>query len=831
MNIKYKHLLLSAAVAAMYGCGNSSSSSDNAGSGSGTAPTFNASIFETDGEIGNYTEAFDPSTGLSIMQLQYTFNESDTFNGANETFDIDLLKGFTDPEGDSLRVANLQFVWDGPDCSDTIVAAVNYAEFCQPFLTEAGFEIGESITFLEREDVRRIQGVPRTNEVLYGFDLKQTVLSVTPSEFAPVLFQDQVSVVNISYDVTDGTNSVKHYLLAKVVGENSAPRFVQLDAQGNPLIISGEEQIIEPSSLSVSEKDSRVSVNLLAGIYDADVQYNRTFARTVGDLDSYYQHKDTNQYRAERIGVNINLSNGFTCTGDADCTGLPNFASTERVEDPITGDLTAFNLSIDPSVFADILVKGEELTITYTFNVTDGNANNMVERTATFLVLGANEFNEPQFTVPLAKTILASDDIVTFDLFEGILDLDGDDLSIESVTIPDESDVFGISVNQVTGEVRVDPYAFLYLENGNEETFTLSYAVSDGLLVSETRDFNLTVKASEANLITDGTFESGSLDNGWLSATPEGISVSDVGAYTGDFGTSFAIDNAVLRLGLNGIDQGKIEENDRFYVSWQSENTGTFPPFTNVTATIKAPQSSGNGNLLTPFFSTMRGVSSQVLHTVDFVADDDFTADTNIELTFQSRLGITVDDVRLVTYDYVPARNLINGDNNNFNNGTAPDWDISVDSASISVTEEANRFPTDGQTLYGLSVATNADWAALQLKPEGIRQGTFKSGIRYVVELDFRNTGGPENMILTLVDEDSGNTIRSPKNRISTQATLWQSLKFHFVTDTDSEFFSGAIASDPDFDWSTAENVRLEFTVPPNVSYDIDNIRMYPVPD
>ncbi|MER2493785.1 hypothetical protein [Catenovulum sediminis] len=831
MNIKYKHLILPAAVAALFGCGGSNSNSDNMGSGTGDAPIFDASIFSADGEIGEFVEVFDPSTNSNVMQLQYIFNESDTFDGGSKTYDIDLLKGFSDPEGDALRVTNLQFVWDGPDCSDTIVAAVNYLEYCAPFLTEAGFEIGESITFQEREEVRRIQGFPRTNELLYGFDLKQTVLRVTPSEFIPVLFQDEVSVVNISFDVTDGTSSVEHRLLAKVVGENSEPRFIQLDAQGNPLIVSGEEQPVEPHNQRVSEKGANVSVNLLAGIYDADVQYNRTFTRQVGDLDSYYQYKNTNQYRVEKIGVNINLADGFTCSG-VDCTGLPSFASTQRVEDPITGDLSEFNLVFNPSVFADSLAKGEEATITYTFNVTDGNANNTVERTATFVVLGANEFNEPEFTGPLEKTVLASDDIVTFDLFEGIIDLDGDDLSIDSVTIPAESDVFGISVNQETGEVRVDPYAFLYLDDGETETFTLSYIVSDGLLVSESRDFNLTVKASEANLLADGTFESGVLDNGWTSVTPEGITVSEFGAYSGDMGASVAIDNSVLRLNSNGISQGKIEENDRFFITWQSENAGTTAGvWANITATVKSPQSAGNTNLLPAYFSAMRGTLNQVLHTADFVADEDFTVDSNIELTFQTREGITYDDVRMITYDYVQARNLINGADNNFNDGTAPNWNVNVATASATVTEEANRFDVDGQTLYGLSVSTGADWAALQLQPEGIKQGTFKSGIRYVVEFDFQNTGGPDNLTLTLIDEDSGNTLKSPKNFISQQSTLWQSMKFHFVTDTDSEFFAGAIASDPSFDWSTAENVRLEIALPPNTAFNIDNVRMYPVPD
>lgn len=828
MNIKFKHLFLSAVMAAMYGCGGSDSGTTS--SGSGSAPVFDASVFEAGGEIGRYVEAFDPSTSANVMQLQYNFSESDTFDGGDKTFDINLLKGFSDPEGDLLRIINFQFVWDGPDCSDALVAAANYPDFCEPFLTEAGFQIGDNLLFAEREEVRKIQQFPRSNEILYGFDLNQTVLSVNPSEFIPVLFEDEVSVVNFSYEVTDGTNSVRHRVIAKVIGENSAPRFIALDDQGNPLIVSGEEQVVAPHSERVSEKSDSVTVDLLAGIYDADVNYNTTFAREVGDLDSYYQVKNTNQYRLERIGVNINTGNGFTCSG-VDCTDIPSFGSTQRVEDPITGDLIGFNLTFNPSVFTELLVKGEEATITYTFNVTDGNGDNSVERTASFVVLGADEFNEPLFSEALAKTVLAHDDIITFDLFEGVIDLDGDPMSISSITIPVESDVSGIIVNQETGEVRVDPYAFLYLDDGEEETFTLSYEVSDGLLVSATRDFNLTVKASQANLIADGTFESGVLDNGWRSVTPDGISVSELGAYTGDFGTSFAIDNSVLRLDLAGISQGKIEEGDRFYVTYQSENTGTAGLWLNITTTIKSPQSAGNANLLPPFFSTMRGVRSQVLHTVDFVADEDFTADSNLELILQSRLGVTIDDVRLATYDYVPARNLINGANSSFNDGTAPNWGMNVDSASVTITEEANREPVGDQALYGLSVASGADWAALQLMPEGINQGTFKSGIRYVAEFDFRNTGGPAALELKLIDGTSGNVITSPKNNLATSETLWQSLKFHFVTDTDSTYSAGPIATDPTFDWSLADDVRLEIIVPPDATFDIDNVRIYPVPE
>jgi hypothetical protein len=324
-------------------------------------------------------------------------------------------------------------------------------------------------------------------------------------------------------------------------------------------------------------------------------------------------------------------------------------------------------------------------------------------------------------------------------------------------------------------------------------------------------------------------------DNGWVqqSGGAAGTELNAASAYSGSFGVETLVNDSGVRATQDGITQGQITENDSFYVSWQSKSRpasdGGTGAWTNVVLLIK--NAFDNSNVHDAQFSTMRGVYSQVLHTVDYAPDNFFAGDTPFELDFTAKQSVTIDDVKLVKYRSNTQRNIVDGNDGHFNAGTAANWMMSAPDASIAITEDANMTNSQTATLYGLEATSGASWNALRLMPAGIDQGTFKKGIRYVVEFDFQNTGGPEALEVKLIDQTSGNYIVSPKNQISVSPTQWQNLRFHFVTDTDSTYFNGAIASDPDFDWSLADDVRLEVVMAPNTTFNIDNVRIYPVPE
>ncbi|WP_440875091.1 hypothetical protein [Thalassotalea sp. PLHSN55] len=844
MNFKLKHWVVPTLLTMLAGC--NSSDSDEAAN---QAPQLTMpELLET--EYSTLQEVYDISTDQNVMQAQYTFNESDTFDNGAVHFDIDLLKGFTDADdGQLLSIKNFKYVWVGPDCSDTIVAAANYPEICEPILTPLGYEIGQAdLLFEDRKIIRKAQNYPITDEILYGFEMKQTVLTVTPKEFVPILYQDEVSVVNISFDVTDGIDSVRHYVLAKIVGENVAPEFLELEADGSPVMVDGETQPLAPHEVDVSEKSEKVTVNVLEGIYDQDIYQNEAFAREVGDLDDYYVYHTDTSYNQENININFNITNitfdGVTQPVDADGNEV-SFTNTMRVEDPITGRLIGFEISFDPTKFADQLARGEVGIVTYNFTVTDGNnADNVTERTATFRVQGANLQNEPAFEGPLEKEIFAHADITTFDLLEGVLDLDGDPMEIIDVVVPPEAEVFGIGV-AADGSIVVDPYAFLYIEKGETEEFNFAYKITDGTLTSAERMFTLTIKGADVNLVIDGTFEDGVLGEHWKTSNgtnaedPAGVVVNTDSAFTGNYGVETLVNDVGIRLHADGIKQDEITEDDSFYVSWQSKSRpvaeGGVGKWENIVVSIK--NAFTNANVYTPVFSTMRGVYSQTLHTVDFLPDNFFEEDEPIEIKLSGKQSITFDDVRLVKYRSTEARNLVKGNDGHFNSGTAANWAMSDADSTIAVTEEANQDDSNTQTRYGLELTNGANWNSARLLPNGIKQGTFKSGIRYIVEFDFQNTGADtsnlEALELKLVDQTSGNFIASPKNRLSKSTTEWQDLRFHFVTDSETVYFGNnkPLASDTEFDWSLADDVRLDITMPPNTTFNIDNVRIYPVPE
>lgn len=845
MKFQLKYLVLPTLLTTLAGCDSDSNNNNNSAN---SAPVLSMpEMLET--EHSTYQEVYDVATDKNVMQAQYTFQESDTFGAGVETYDIDLLKGFTDADGQPLTINNFTYVWVGPDCSDTIVAAANYPEICEPILTPLGFEIGQTdLIFDDRELIRKAQNNPITDDILYGFKLKQTVLSVTPKEFIPVLYQGERSVVNFSFDVTDGIDTVKHYIYAEVVGENVAPEFLVLKADGSPVLDDdGNVTPLAPRSVPLSEKDAAVTVSLHEGLYDKDVYQNAEIAREIGNLDDYYVwHSDTS-YAEENLIFPSVLSNPANVTFDGVTWpgSISDIASEIEIRDPITDKVIGRDLTFHPSKFADQLARGEVGTVTFNYKVTDGNnAGHSIERTVTFEVTGANLTNEPIFSeAVLAKTITTEQDIQTIDLLEGIQDLDGDPMEIIDIVAPPEAAVFGFTITD--SSITLDPYAFLYLAPGETEVFEFTYKATDGTLTSAERTLELTFEGANVNLVKDGTFEDGTLGANWKTSNvtgqedAAGVAVNADSAYTGNFGVETLTNDVGIRLGADGITQGEIASNDSFYVSWQSKSRpvaeGGTGAFTNIVVTIK--NALNDANIYDPVFSTMRGLYTQTLHTADFLPDNFFNDETPIELKLSAKSSVTYDDVRIVKYRSTEARNLVKGNDGHFNNGTAANWVMSDAGASIAITEDANSDDSATATRYGLELTSGANWNAVRLLPAGINQGTFKKGIRYVVEFDFQNTGAVasnlEALELKLIDATSGNFLASPKNRISKSTTEWQDLRFHFVTDTDSEYFNPAkpLASDPTFDWSLADDVRLEIVMPPNVTFNIDNVRIYPVPE
>lgn len=835
MNFQLKYLLLPTLLTVLAGCDDSSSSSTN------EAPVL-ATPEALETEYSTYQSVYDVSTELDVMQVQYTFQETDTFTNV-DYYDIDLLKGFIDPDNNALlTIKNMQFVWTGPDCSDTLVTAANYPEICEPILTSLGYEIGQTgLVFSDIEIIRDAQNLPKTDGIMYGFELKQSVLRVTPTEFIPVLYQDEKSVVSISFDISDGIDSTKHYVLATVVGKNVAPEFIQLNDDGSPKLITTDtgEKVKAPvleHNVPVSEKGEDVTIDILAGIYDEDIYKNQVIAREVGDLDEYYTHYNDNSYRVENLGIQGVTAN-ITFDGVTDPRPAKPFTEEMAVRDPITNALIGYNLTFKPYVFADQLEKGQEGTVTFNFFVTDGNGDNSVARSATFVVTGANEFNEPEFKEDLIAAMKTNGDITTFDLLEGVLDADGDEMEVINLVVPPEAEQFGITVTQ-DNTIVVDPYAFLYLNKGEQEVFNFTYNIMDSTSrVSALRTFTLGISAANVNLVNNGTFESGVWDNGWKQQTPDAgtprTAINAEGAYTGNFGVEMLVNDTAIRLLPEGIAQGEIGADESFYVTWQTKSKpfaeGGTGPYTNVVLTVKDATSTTDANVYSPVFSKMPGVHTQVLHTVDFPANDFFDEGKNIALNFQAKASATIDDVAMVKYKFSQQRNLVK--EGTFTNGTAPSWET-TGTAVLSLTEDANRYSNDSETQYGLEVVNGANVSELRLTVPGLKQGTLKKGIRYVLEFDFRNkANGKDSFQATLADTVSGNNVRKTLTSLSTSPTLWQNVRFHFVNDSDSRDENGPLATDPTFDWSVVDNAIVSLKIAAGVTIQIDNVRLYPVPE
>ncbi|MGB1270887.1 MAG: cadherin-like domain-containing protein, partial [Endozoicomonas sp.] len=188
-------------------------------------------------------------------------------------------------------------------------------------------------------------------------------------------------------------------------------------------------QVTESIIAEASEDDSTFSVDMLAGVTDVDDAHN------------------------------LSVSNVSLVSGDGQ------------------GVIVSGNqLQVDPS-FYQSLAEGESESLVYVFDVEDGFGES-VSQTATITLLGTND--APEVSAQVMATAGDQDNIFTVDLLEHAFDIDaGDTLSVVSDSIAlSGGNGAGITANGNT--LSVNPTAYRYLAEGEQENIRYDYTVSDG---------------------------------------------------------------------------------------------------------------------------------------------------------------------------------------------------------------------------------------------------------------------------------------------------------------------------------------------------------------
>lgn len=833
---KVRNILIPSMLLALAGCGGSDSGGDGADSANNRAPTLNADMLETDRGTAR--------TVAEILQWEVSFSETETSFTAPpdapgdfvDYYDIDLFAGITDPDGDSLGVKNVTFIWSGPDCANTLVDAVNFPDVCDAILTALGFTAGESVDSEQARLIRELQNKPIVDEPLYGFEILAGSLRVTPRNFAPLLRTGETAEFGIEYVVTDGVNEIKRRLLAIVNGSDAAPSFVETNNDGSPRLDDSGNQIpVLPPTLLASEKTEFLTVNMVSGLFDQDIYDVALREREIGDLASFYTVG--NVYQPENLDI-VN----FGVTADNGMTIPDGFATFVRRVDPVTNIMIAADLVLNPAVFVDVLSAGDVVELTISFDVTDGD--NEVNRVIQMTVLGADLVNAPIFFDDLEKAVNSTGGLARINLLEGAIELDSEKMSVVGLMPVDGTeDEYGIFIN-VDNAIVIEPYFFTYLKPTESKTLSYTYMITDGVLDSDERRVDITVTGTSGNLAARGAevdpgFESGSLAaSPWrfepaAGATSEAnLNIIDSDAHTGTNSLQGTEEGVIATLGVAGIQQDQLEEDDLFYVSFFAKITDR--AFSNLIMLLNRGDTYNQTDpLLNMGLPALGAVNNWAERIGTIVAPDYFdpAGSETFSLSIVMQNNAQIDDVSIVKFTKTLSRMLISG--GTFGNPSTQGWGI-TGGASLEVTLDANRAVNPNGADYGLHVTNDtSEFQRLELDPAFFPQGSIKKGMRYVLQFDMRTpsytAAGGAIPINFGIYEVGGGAFSKRIEFAERSPTLWTTYYVHIDTTSDGVYFGGQLNSDVNFDWESV-TAQPVFFVRPGDELEIDNVSMYPVP-
>ncbi len=304
------------------------------------------------------------------------------------------------------------------------------------------------------------------------FDVATNTFSLDPAAYQ-MLSEGEVRTVTVNYGVTDGIATVAAQAVFTVVGTNDAP------------VVSG------PQAFTLTEDTLAQVFNPLANVVEVD-------------------ELDVLTVLTGPIPAGIEVVGGLGEPGDDDLVG---------------GQLLGFN----PGAAAyQSLAAGEVTTVTWDYEVTDGHVT--VATSASFTITGVND--APIIAVPAGATMLEDAAPVTVDALANATDVDhGAVLSVVGVPaiLPE-----GITYDAATHSFSIDPSAavFQQLAEGEVETYSVSYGVTDGTVTTQTQVNFTVVGVNDAVTVTGPTDGTPNEDGNVVSVNATGNAV-DVDAHQG----------------------------------------------------------------------------------------------------------------------------------------------------------------------------------------------------------------------------------------------------------------------------------------------------------
>ncbi|WP_372894673.1 cadherin-like domain-containing protein [Stieleria sp.] len=247
-----------------------------------------------------------------------------------------------------------------------------------------------------------------------GVSLSGNTITITPSSYNSLKVTES-EVITATYSIIDGRGgSASQTLSLTINGVNDAP-----DA-GADLATTNDE---------------------------FDPQFNIDLLQNASDPD----------------GDTLSISS-ITQIGSDDTSG-------------VTPDQANNQITVNPAAYA-ALEDGESVTVTYQFEVSDGNGGTDTA-TVSVTINGDTPNSDPVAGDPVMLSVSEDDADTTLDLLTNVTDVDTEDtLSVDAATIVTTGDTSGFTLN---GNVlSISPAAYNALAATDTETVTYSYDVIDG---------------------------------------------------------------------------------------------------------------------------------------------------------------------------------------------------------------------------------------------------------------------------------------------------------------------------------------------------------------
>ena len=504
------------------------------------------------------TFSFDPDGAFEAL---------DTGDSATETFTYEISNGFT------TDTATVTITIEGRNDAP-VVSAIS--EVVSEDASGYSVDLLSTASDVDMGDVLSVSNLTQTSGAMANVALSGSTLNVDLDDFQ-YLAAGESETLTFTYDVSDGDEIASNIFTLTIEGENDDPT---VDAA---------------LSASATEDDMAFSVDLLAGAMDIDASDSLSvtnIALDSGDASGVSVNGDSldidpSAYNALAVGESVTIVYSFdiedgnggvvsqtatvTITGENDAPTVDAAIEANATEDDasfsvdlLTGasdvdtsdSLSAANitlesgddsgvtingnsLDIDPSAY-DYLAVGEDMVITYSFLVEDGNGGS-VSQTATITITGEND--APMVEAAIEATATEDDAVFSVDLLDGAFDIDSSDsLSVTNLLVVSGDDS-GVSING--DSLDVDPSVYDALAVGETAEIVYSYDIIDGNggTVSQTATITITGENDAPTVVSevagftfedDETFSLNLLEGATDVDASDSLSVENLTLLSGD---------------------------------------------------------------------------------------------------------------------------------------------------------------------------------------------------------------------------------------------------------------------------------------------------------